>query len=178
MWLSNILRVRIILITVHLCRILLQIGGSRESPEIVVTEMQEISFGYSTKFQFNSVTHSCLTLCNAAHQASLSIMNTWTLLKLICIESVVLSNHLNLCHALLFLPAIFPSITVFSNESVPIWWPEYWSFSFSISPSSEYSGIISFRIDWFEFSCCPRNSQDSSPTPLFKSINFFDTQIS
>ena len=67
MWLSNILRVRIFLITMHLCGILLQIGGSRESPEIVVTEMQEISFGYSAKFQVNLVTHSCPTLCNTAH---------------------------------------------------------------------------------------------------------------
>ena len=76
--------------------------------------------------------------------------NSQTLLKLMSIESVMLSNHLILCHPLLLLPSIFPSIRVFSSESVlRIRWPKYWSFSFSISPSNEYSGLISFRIDWF-----------------------------
>ena len=84
----------------------------------------------------------------AAHQASLSIANSWSLLKLMSTESVIPSNHLILCHPLLLLPSIFPSIRVFSNESVlPIRWPKYWSFSFSISPSNEYSALISFRID-------------------------------
>ena len=87
---------------------------------------------------------------NAACQASLSITNSWSLLKLMSIESVMPSNHLILCHPLL-LPSIFPSIRVFSNESVlHIRWPKYWSFSFSISPSSEYLGLISFRIDWLD----------------------------
>ena len=87
----------------------------------------------------------------AAHQASLSITNSWNLLKLMSIKSVMPSNHLILCHPLLFLPSVFPSIRVFSNESVLcIRWPKYWSFSFSISPSNEYSGLISFRIDWFD----------------------------
>ena len=86
-----------------------------------------------------------------AHQASLSITNTQSLLKLTSIESVMSSNHLILCHLLLLLPSLFPSIRVFSNESVlHIRWPKYCSFSFSISPSNEYSGLISFRIDWFD----------------------------
>ena len=83
--------------------------------------------------------------------ASLSITNIRSLLKLMSIESVMPSNHLILCHPLLHLPSIFPSIRVFSNESVlRIRWPKYWSFSFGISPSSEYSGLISFRMDWLD----------------------------
>ena len=85
----------------------------------------------------------------AACQASLSITNSWSLLKLISVESVIPSNHLILCRPLLLLPSIFPSIRVFSKESaLHIRWPKYWSFSFSISPSNEYSGLISFRMDW------------------------------
>ena len=84
----------------------------------------------------------------AACQASLSITNSWSLLKFMSIESVMPSNHLILCRLLLLLPSIFPSIRVFSNESaLRIRWPRYWSFSFSISPSNDYSGLISFRID-------------------------------
>ena len=84
----------------------------------------------------------------AAHQASLSITNSQSLLKFTSIELVMPSNHLILCHPLLLLPSIFPSIRVFSNESVlRIRWPKYWSFSFSISPSNEYSGLVSFRMD-------------------------------
>ena len=85
----------------------------------------------------------------AACQASLSITNSWSLLKLM--SMVMPSNHLILCHPLFLLSSIFPRIRVFSNESVlPIRWPKYWGFSFSISPSNEYSGLISFRIDWFD----------------------------
>ena len=92
-----------------------------------------------------------MTPWTAACQASLSITNSQSLLKLMSIKSVMPSNHLILCHPLLLLPSIFPSIRVFSSESVlRIRWPEYWSFSFSISPSNEYSGLISFRIDWFD----------------------------
>ena len=84
-----------------------------------------------------------------AYQASLSITNSWSLLKLMSIESVMPSNRLIICHHLHLLPSIFPSIRVFSNESVPhIRWPRYCSFSLSISPSNEYSGLISFRMDW------------------------------
>ena len=87
----------------------------------------------------------------AAHQASLSIVNSQSLLKLISIESVMPSNHLILCRPLLLLPSIFPSNRVFSNESVlRIRWPTYWSFSFSISPSNEYLGLISFRMNWLD----------------------------
>ena len=88
----------------------------------------------------------------AACQASLSITYSWNLLKLISIESVIPSNHLILCcHHLLLPPSIFPSIRVFSKESaLHIRWPKYWSFSFSISPSNEYSGLISFRMDWLD----------------------------
>ena len=88
---------------------------------------------------------------SAARQASLSIINSWSLLKLMSIELVMPSNHLTLCCPLLLLPSIFPRIRVFSNKSIlPIRWPKYWSFSFSISPSNEYSGLISFRMDWLD----------------------------
>ena len=87
----------------------------------------------------------------AARQASLSITNSRSLLKPMSIDSVMPSNHLILCHPLLLLPSIFPRIRVFSNESVlHIRWPKYWSFSFNISPSNEYSGLISFRMDWVD----------------------------
>ena len=92
-----------------------------------------------------------VTPWTAAHQASLSFTISWSLLKLMSIESVMPSNHLILCCALLLLPSIFPSIRVFSNESaLHIRWPKYWSISFSISPSDEYSRLLSFRIDWFD----------------------------
>ena len=88
----------------------------------------------------------------AARQASLSITNSWSFLKLMSMQSVMPSNHLILCHPLLLSPSIFPSIRFFSNESVLcIRWPKYWSFSFSISPSSEYSGLIAFRMYWLDF---------------------------
>ena len=104
----------------------------------------------------------------AARQASLSITNSQSLLKLMFIESAKPSKHLILCRPLLP-PSIFPSIKVFSNESVLcIRWPKDWSFSSCISPSSEYSGMISFTMDWLE---SPRDSQESSPIPQFKSIN-------
>ena len=104
--------------------------------------------------QFSSVqslSHVALfaTPWTGAHQASLCITNSRSLLKLMSIESVMPSNHLILCHPLLLPPSIFPSIRVFSNESfLCIRWPKYWSFSFSISPSNEYAGLISFRMDW------------------------------
>ena len=92
-----------------------------------------------------------MTPWTATRQASLSFINSRSLLKLMSIKSVMPSNHLILCRPLLLLPSIFPSIRVFSNESVlHIRWPTYWGFSFSISPSNEYSGRISFRMDWFD----------------------------
>ena len=118
----------------------------------------------------SSVAQLCPTPWTAARQASLSITNSRSLLKLTSIESVMLSNHLILCRPLLFPPSIFPSIRVFSNESAPcIRWPKYWSFSFSISPSNEYSGLISFRMNGLDFlACSSRDSQESSPVPQFK----------
>ena len=92
-----------------------------------------------------------VTPWTAIRQASLSISNSQSLLKSMSIESGMPSNHLILYHPLLLLPSIFPSIRVFSNDSVlPIRWPKYWSFSFNISPSNEYSGLISFRMDWLD----------------------------
>ena len=107
------------------------------------------------KDTFSSVTQSCLTLratpWTTAHQFSLSITNSQSLLKIMSIKSVMPPNHLILCHPLLLLLSIFPRIRVFSSESVlRIRWPKYWKFSFSISPSSEYSRLISFRRDWLD----------------------------
>ena len=103
---------------------------------------------------FSSVAQSCPTLCDpwiAACQASLSIINSWSLFKFMSIESVIPSNHLILCHPLLLLPSVFPSIRVLSNElALHVRWPKFWSFSFIISPSNEYSGLISFRMDWLD----------------------------
>ena len=105
----------------------------------------------------------------AAHQASLSITNSRSLLKLMSIELVMPCNHLILCRPLLP-PLIFPSIRVFSDESVlHIRWPKYWSFSFSISPSNEYSGLISFRMDWLDLAV--QGTLESFLTPQYKSIN-------
>ena len=107
--------------------------------------------GQDSSVQSLSCVRLFVTLWITACQVSLSITNSQSLLKLMSIESALLSNHLILCHSLLLLPSIFPSIRVFSNESVLyIRWPKYWSFSFSISPSNDYSGLISFRIDWFD----------------------------
>ena len=112
----------------------------------------------------------------AAHQASLFITNSQSLLKLMSIELVMPSNHLILCCPFLLLPSIFPSIRVFSNKSaLHIRWPKYWSFSFSVSPSNEHSGLISSRMDWlvlFAVHGTLKNLlQHTSPTPQFKSIN-------
>ena len=104
--------------------------------------------------QFSSVTQSCLTLCNSMDCSMPGFLvhhHLWSLLKLMSIESVMPSNHFIIYHPLLLLPSIFPSIRVFFNESfLHIRWPKYWSFSFSVSPSNEYSGLISFRMDWID----------------------------
>ena len=106
------------------------------------------------RFSCCSVSKLCPSLCDpwtAARQAPLSATNSWSLLKFMSIESVMLSNRLSLCCPLLLVPSIFPNIRVFSSElALLIRWPKYWSFSFSISPPSEYSGLISFRIDCFD----------------------------
>ena len=115
-----------------------------------------------------------------ALQASLSITNSQSLLKLMSIKLVMPSNHLILCH-LLLLSSIFPSIRAFSNESVLcIRWPKYWSFSFSISPSSEYSGLISFRMDWFQSKGLSRvfSNTTSSKTSILRCSAFFVVQLS
>ena len=108
----------------------------------------------------------------AARHASLSFTISWGLLKFMSIKSVMPSNHLILCNPLLLLLSIFPSIGVFSNESVLcIRWPKYWNFSFNISLSNEHPGLISFRMDLLGSPCSPRDSQESFPTPQFKGIN-------
>ena len=109
----------------------------------------------TSHYHFSLVTQYCVrffvTPWTAARQASLSITNAQSLLKLMSIESVMPSNHLILCHPLLLLSSIFPSMRVLSNESVlRIRWLKYWSFSFNISPAKEYSGLISFRMDWLD----------------------------
>ena len=111
-----------------------------------------------------------MTPWTAAHQASLPITKPWSLLKLMSIESVMPSNHLILCRPLILLPSIFPSIRVFSNESVlHIRWPKCWSFNFIISPSNKYSGLFSF--DWFHLLAVQGTLKESSSTPQFKNIN-------
>ena len=114
----------------------------------------------------------------AAHHPSLSITNSQSFLKLMSIESVMPSNHFILCHSLLLPPSVFPSIRVFSNESVlHIRWPKYWSFSFSISPSNEYPRLISFRIDCFDLLAIKGISRVLSSTTIWKH-QFFGTQSS
>ena len=108
----------------------------------------------------------------AAHQAPLSFTISQSLLKLVSIKLMMSSTHLILCCPLLLMPSIFPSFRVFSNESaLHIKWPKYWSFNFNISPSNEYSVLISFRIAGFDPPCYPRESQQSSPASQFESIN-------
>ena len=119
-----------------------------------------------------------------AHQASLSITNSQSLLKLLSIESVMPSNHIILYHPLLFPPSIFLSIRVFSSESVLcIRWPKYWSFSFSISPSNEYSGLISFRVDWLDLLAVQGTLKSllqhhSSKASILQHSTFFMVQLS
>ena len=120
----------------------------------------------------------------AARQAFLFITNSWSLLKLMSIESVIPSNHLILCHPLLLLPSIFPSIRVFSNESaLCIRWPKYCSFSFNISPSNKYSGLISFRTDWLDLLAIQETLKSllqhhSSKASILWHSAFFTVQLS
>ena len=118
------------------------------SPTGIITKVRS---GQFSSVQSLSRVQLFATPWTAAHQASLSITNSQSSLKLMSIESVMPANHLSLCHPLLLPSSIFPSIRVFTNESVlHIRWPKYWSFSFSISPSNEYLGLISFRMDWLD----------------------------
>ena len=122
--------------------------------------------------QFSSVAHSCPTLCDPMNCSMPGLLVHHQLQsppKPMSIESVMPSNHLSLCHPLLLLPSIFTSVTVFSNESVlHIRWPTYWSFSFSISPSSEYSGLIKFRMDWLDLLAVQGLSRILSNTTIQK----------
>ena len=135
---------------------LFTIAKTWEQPKYLSTDerIQKMWYIYTIDYsvQFGSVAHSHPPRCdpmNSSTPASLSITNSWRLLKLMLIESVMPSNHLILCRPLLLLPSIFPNIRVFSNESaLLIRWPKYQSFSFSISPSNEHPGWISFRMDW------------------------------
>ena len=131
--------------------------------------------------QFSSVTQSYLTLCDpmdCSMPGFLSITNSWSLLKLMSIESGMPSNHLSLCHPFLLFPSNFPGIRGFSNESaLCIRWSKYWSFSFSISPSNKYSGLISFRIDWLDLLAVQGTSGVFSSTTVRKH-QFFSTQPS
>ena len=139
--------------------------------------------------QFSSLQSlSCVQLSatpwTAAHQTSLSITNSWNLLKLVPNESVMSSNHLILCCPLLLLPSIFPSIRVFSNESaLRIRWSKYWSFSISISPYNEYSGLISFRMDWLDLLAVQGTLKSllqhhSSKASILRHSAFFIVQLS
>ena len=120
----------------------------------------------------------------AARQVSQSITNSWSLLKLVSIKPVTTSNHLILCRPLLLLPLIFPSIRVFSNESVlHIKWPKYWSFSFSISPSNKHSGLVSFRMDWLDLLAIQRTLKSllqhhNSKASVLQHSTFFIVQLS
>ena len=133
---------------------------------------------------YSSVQLLSVTPWTVAHQVSLSITNPWSLVKLMSITSVMPSNHLILCCPLLLLSSIFPSIRVFSNESVlRIRWPMYWSFSFSISPSNEYSGPISFRMDWFDLLAVQGTLKSllqhhSSKASILQCLAFFTVQLS
>ena len=133
------------------------------------------------------VTKSCPIICNprtAARQASLSFIISRSLLKLMSIESVMPSNHLILCRPLLLLSSVSPSIRVFSNESaLRIRWPKYWSFNFSISPSSKYLGLISFRVDWFDLLAVQGTLKSllqhhSSKASILQPSAFFMVQLS
>ena len=142
-----------------------------------------------TELQFSSVqslSHVRLfaTPWTAARQASLSITNLWSLLKLMSIESVMPSNHLILCHPLFLSPSIFPSIRIFPNEFVlHIRWPKYSSFSFNISPSNEHSGLISFRMDWLDLLAIQGTLKSllqhhSSKASILRRSAFFTVQFS
>ena len=125
-----------------------------------------------------------MTPWTAARQASLSITNSWSLFKLMSIEALMPSNHFILCHLLLLLPSIFPSIRVFPNESaLRIRWPKYWSFSFSIRPTNEYPGLISFRMDWLNLLAVQGTLKSllqhhSSKASVLRCSAFFIVQLS
>ena len=144
---------------------------------MVISQFSSVQFSHSVMFD-------SATPWTAACQASLSITSSRNLLKLTSIELVMPSNHLILCCPLLLPPSIFPSFSVFSNESVlHIWWPKYWNFSFSISPPNEYSGLISLRIGWFDLLAVQRTlksllQQHNSKASILCRSPFFMVQLS
>ena len=169
-------------------------GGAREaqrqwgcplllgSPGWKVPRACDMVRSFSSVHFSHSVVSDSATSWTAAHQASLSITNSWSLLKLMSIESVMPSNNLILCRPLLPQPSIFPSIRVFSNESVLCMrWPKYWSFSFNISPSNEHPGLISFRVDWFDLLAVTLKSllqHHSSKASIRRGSALFTVQLS
>ena len=152
-----------------------------QKKNLKLAEVESVQF---SSFQLLSGIRLFATPWTGIRQASLSITNSRSLLKFMTIESVMPSNHLILCHALLLLLLIFPSIRVFCNESVlHIKWPKYWSFSFSISPSFEYSGLISFRMDWLDLLAVQGTlssllQHHSSKSSVLQCSTFFIVQFS
>ena len=148
-----------------------------------MTTEKTIALTQFSSVQSFSCVHLFVTPWTAAHQASLSITNSQGLLKLMSIESVMPSNDLILCHTLFFPPSIFPSIRVFSNESfLHIRWPKDWSVSFNISPSKEYSGLISFRMDWLDLLAVQGTLKSllqnhSSKASIFQHSAFFKVEL-
>ena len=155
---------------------LMNTAGEIQNREILPELLKDRQHPSHSKVQFSSVqslSHVQFfeTPWTTAHQTYLSITNSRSILKLMSIESVMPSNHLILCHPLLLPPSIFPRIKVFSNGlALHIRWPKYWSFSFNISPFNEYSGLISFRMNWLDLLAL-QGTLGSSPIPQFKSIN-------
>ena len=150
-------------------------------PKWLSSKLSSVQF--SVQFSCSVVSDSS-TPWTAAHQASLSITNSQSLLKLMPIELVMPSNHLILCHPLILLPSIFPNIRVFSNEStVPIRWPKYWNFSFSISTSNQHPGLICFRMDWLDLLAVQGTLRSllqhhSSKASILQRSAFFIAQLS
>ena len=165
---------------------MMQTSMMRTMEIALIWELKILAWVPFLLYQFSSVAQLCLTATpwTAARQASLSITNSWSMLKLMSIQLEMPSNHLILCHPLLLLPSIFRSIRVFSNESIlRIRWPKYWSFSFCISPSNEYSGLISFRRDWFDLLAVQGTLKSilqyhSSKTSIFWHSVFFIFRLS
>ena len=152
-------------------------GGARGFPDKSGIKIASIQFSHS-------VGSDSATPWTAARQVSLSITNSWSILTLMSIKSVMPSNHLILCCSLLLLPSIFPRIRVFSNESaLCMRWPKYWSFSFNISLFSEYPGLISFRMDWLDLLAIQGTLKSllqhhSSKSPILWCSDFFVVQLS
>ena len=158
----------------HLC--IISPLSSLFFPILFLISRSSIWFVFVVVVQSLSCVQLFATPWTAAHHASLSFTTSWSLLKLMSIESMMPSNQLILCHPLLLLASIFPSIRVFSNElALHIRWPKYSNFSFSISPSNEYSGLISFRIDWFDLPALQETFPPKKSSPPSKKRVFYNT---